>query len=52
MEPEQGLALLHEISLSVVYLMGFSFVLGSLFTLLLLALFDMVRSRDIDVSDD
>ncbi len=48
MEAQQGLAILHEMSTSVIYLMGASFVMGSFFTLLLLALFDWVRVRKLE----
>lgn len=34
-----------EMSLGTVYLMGFSFILGSLFTILLLLILDFMRSR-------
>ncbi|MDX2112476.1 MAG: hypothetical protein SFW63_01895 [Alphaproteobacteria bacterium] len=40
--PEKSQALL-EISQNVIYLMGASFVLGSLFTLFLLLVLDFVR---------
>ena len=52
METQHGLLLLHEINTTVIYLMGISFVLGSLFTLLLLIIFDWVRNRNINPSDD
>ena len=39
-------------STSVIYLMGASFVLGCFFTLLLLALFDMVTTRDANRQQD
>lgn len=48
MKAQYGLEIIHEISTSVIYLMGASFVLGSFFTLLLLVLFEVVRSRNID----
>lgn len=52
MEAQQGLAILQEMSTSVIYLMGVSFVLGSFFTLLLLALFDSVTVRNRQSEDD
>ena len=44
---EVGLTLtqLHELSVSTIYLMGFSFILGSAFTVLLLLLLDFMRMR-------
>lgn len=40
------LSTLHEISVGTIYLMGFSFILGSAFTVLLLLLLDFMRSRN------
>lgn len=52
MNTQYGLSLLHEINTSVIYLMGLSFVMGSLFTVLLLIIFDWVRSRNIESQGD
>ena len=43
MKPE-GLNSLHEFSANTIYLVGGSFILGSLFTLLLLILLDFMHS--------
>ena len=43
MKPE-GLNTLHEISANTIYLVGGSFILGSLFTLLLLVLLDFMHA--------
>lgn len=47
MTPENQ-QVLSEISQSTVYLMGSSFVLGSMFTLFLLLVLDFVRRNKID----
>ncbi|MDG1287183.1 MAG: hypothetical protein P8P30_06410 [Rickettsiales bacterium] len=52
MEIQNGLEILHEMNTSVIYLMGTSFVLGSFFTLLLLALFDWASVRNRQSEDD
>lgn len=44
--------LLADLSERTVYLMGGSFVLGSLFTLLLLVILDFVRQVKIERSDE
>ncbi len=38
---------LEEISISTIYLMGGSFVLGSLFTLILLLVLDFIRNKNL-----
>ena len=43
MRPE-GLNSLHELSTGTIYLVGGSFILGSLFTLLLLVLLDFMQA--------
>jgi hypothetical protein len=43
MKPE-GLSSLHDLSANTIYLMGGSFILGSLFTLLLLILLDFMHA--------
>ncbi len=52
MDAQVGLNILHEINTSAIYLMGLSFVLGSFFTLLLLALLDWARVRNQPPQDD
>lgn len=40
-----SISTLQELSVSTIYLMGFSFILGSAFTVLLLLLLDFMRMR-------
>ncbi len=39
------MSLLHDISTATIYLMGLSFILGSMVTVLILLLLDLVRTR-------
>ncbi len=43
---ESSMQIMHEIGSDTVYLMGGSFVLGSMFTLLLLVILDWYRRKD------
>jgi hypothetical protein len=43
---------MEEISISNIYLMGGSFVLGSMFTLILLLVLDFVRSKNQTISKE
>lgn len=43
--PNENMAVLYQLGENVVYLMGFSFILGSLFTILILVMLDFMRRR-------
>ncbi len=45
------LSVLQDLSVSTIYLMGFSFVLGSAFTVLMLLILDFMRSRHMEKTD-
>lgn len=49
---QQGLALLTQLSEASIWVMGLSFVLGSLFTILLLMTLDVVRQRAHKAEDE
>jgi hypothetical protein len=51
-DPQQKLAIFHELTQSAIYMMGASFVLGSAFTLLLLVILDWMRSRNPEKETD
>ena len=49
---QKSLEFFHDISTSMIYLMGFSFILGSVFTLLLLVMLDWIRNRNVAQSSE
>lgn len=51
-DTQAGLEMFHEVSTSMIYLMGFSFILGSIFTLLLLVILDWIRNRNLAQSGE
>jgi hypothetical protein len=44
---QQVMHTLQDLGANVIYLMGFSFILGSLFTILILIMLDFLRRNDV-----